>query len=92
MLILRKQNAQARLEGRDQGWADTDYAVLDNKRVVGRIYYEVLIGEPKWRWFLNTSPYPAPLPHNGVENSLEEAKQAFKRRCEQVKDTHYRLR
>lgn len=36
--------------------------------------------EQKWRWFLNTSPLPVPVPvpHNGVENSLEDAKAAFK--------------
>jgi hypothetical protein len=39
---------------------------------------------------MNTSPNPAPITHNGVENSLEEAKAAFRRRYLEVKDTHYR--
>jgi hypothetical protein len=89
-LILRKQNAQARTQGKDQGWAETDYAVLDQGRVVGRIYQDTILGEQKWRWFLNPSPYPAPIPHNGVEKALEGAKQAFKQRYEQVKEKYYR--
>jgi hypothetical protein len=52
----------------------------------------MLVGEQKWRWFLKTSPYPTPAPHNGVENTLEGAKAAFKQRYEQVKDTVYRFR
>jgi len=40
-LILRKTKAQARIEGWDQSWSDTDYTVLDNERIVGRIYREM---------------------------------------------------
>ena len=39
-LLLRKANAQAHIEGWVDGCADTDYAVLDGERIVGRIYQE----------------------------------------------------
>jgi hypothetical protein len=50
---FRKMKVQARIEGKEQGWTDTDYAVLERERIVGRIYREMLVGEQKWRWFLN---------------------------------------
>jgi hypothetical protein len=85
-LLLRKTRVQARIEGLNPDlWADDDYAVVDpdiNKRV-GRIYPELIKGERKWMWFLQTEPVPAP--NSGVVNSLEEAKEAFKRRYLQVK-------
>jgi hypothetical protein len=34
-------------------------------------------------WFLQTEP--APPPNSGIADSLEEAKQAFKRRYQEVK-------
>jgi hypothetical protein len=43
----------------------------------------VIRGEPKWMWFLQTEP--APPPNSGTADSLEEAKQAFKRRYQEVK-------
>jgi hypothetical protein len=89
-LLLRKTNAQARIQGCEPGWGDADYTVLDDERIVGRICREMLLGESKWRWFLNTSPHAAPVPHNGVCNSLDEAKAAFKERYEQVKENDYR--
>jgi hypothetical protein len=45
-----------------------------NKRV-GRIYPEVILGEPKWLWFLQTEP--APPPNSGKADTLNEAKAAF---------------
>ncbi len=51
-LLLRKSSAQARIEGWDpRNRNDDDYAVVDDT-IVGRIYREVIIGKPKWRWFL----------------------------------------
>ena len=85
-LLLRKMRAQARIEGLNPDiWAADDYAIVDphiNKRV-GRIYPEVIKGELKWMWFLQTEP--APPPNSGKTDSLEEAKAAFKRRYLQVK-------
>jgi hypothetical protein len=41
-----------------------------------------LLGQFKWRWFLQT--VPAPPPNNGVTDTLEEAKAAFKKRYGEV--------
>jgi hypothetical protein len=67
------------------GWEDTkdDYAVLDGEKSVGRIYKEH--GEGRWFWSVSTSLYPAPPPNNGLAESLEEAKQQFKQRYEEMK-------
>jgi hypothetical protein len=67
------------------GWenAKDDYVILDGDRSVGRIYREH--GEARWFWSVNTSPYPAPPPNNGLAKSLEEAKQHFKLRYEEMK-------
>jgi hypothetical protein len=55
-LLLRKQRAQARIEGREPfDWPDDDYAVVADT-IVGRIYREMIIGKPKWRWFLQCIP------------------------------------
>jgi hypothetical protein len=59
--------------------AKDDYVVLDGEKSVGRIYKEH--GEVR----LNTSPFPAPPPNNGLVRSLEEAKQEFKQRYEEMK-------
>jgi hypothetical protein len=56
----------------------------DDVRIVGRIYQERLRGVLKWRWFLNTSPDAAPPPNSGVEDTLDEAKAAFKKRYEAI--------
>jgi hypothetical protein len=53
--------------------AKNDYAVLDGEKSVGRIYKEVH-GDPRWCWSINTSPYSAPPPHNGVAKTLEDAR------------------
>jgi hypothetical protein len=85
-LLLSKMRAQARVKGINPDiWAEDDYAIVDpdlNKRV-GRIYPEVILGEPKWLWFLQTEP--APPPNSGKAGALEEAQAAFKRRYQEVK-------
>ena len=40
-------------------------------------------GEIKWLWFLQT--VPAPLPNQGIADTLDEAKAALTSRYEQVK-------
>jgi hypothetical protein len=64
-------------------WGDDDYAVVDGETRVGRIYREMLLGKMKWRWFLQT--VPATPPNQGVADTLDEAKAAFRQRYEQVK-------
>jgi hypothetical protein len=85
-LLQRRMRAPARIEGLNPAlWAADDYAIVDpdiNKRV-GRIYPEVILGEPKWPWFLQTEP--APPPNSGKADTLDEAKAAFKRRYQQMK-------
>ena len=52
-LLLRKQNAQDRIEGRKPfGWKDTDCAVLDDETRIGRMYLEQMPAGAKWCWFL----------------------------------------
>lgn len=67
------------------GWdnAEDDYAVLDDDKSVGRIYRKH--GEDRWLWSVNMSPFPAPPPNNGLTSSLEEAKQQFKERYEEMR-------
>ena len=84
-LILRAMNRHAELMGYTTGWSPDDYVVLDQERSVGRIHSETIHGEPKWQWSINTSPYPAPPPHTGMAKTLEDAKQAFKVRYEEMK-------
>ncbi len=84
-LILRSMNKHTPLMRWSTTWGNDDFVILDQDRSVGRIYKDVIHGEPKWSWSINTSPYPTPPPHNGVENSLEEAKVAFKTRYEEMK-------
>ena len=83
-LLLRKSNAQAHIEGWVDGWADDDYCVIENERVVGRFRAEVILGHPRWRWAINGVPYGLPPPHNGIANTLEDAKAAFKKRYEEI--------
>jgi hypothetical protein len=78
-------NRHAELMGWSTGWRPDDHVVLDQEKTVGRIYKEVIHSEPKWHWFINTSPYPAPAPHNGIAKTLEDVKQAFKMRYEEMK-------
>jgi hypothetical protein len=75
------------------GWDDAkdDYVVLDGEKPVGRIYksvgriYKEVHGDIRWCWSINTSPCPAPPPHNGVTKTLDAAKQEFKARYEEMK-------
>jgi hypothetical protein len=72
-LILRKTRVQAGIEGlRTDIWGEDDYSVIDGETWVSRIYPELIHGEPKWRWFLQT--VPAPPPNSGVAETLEQAK------------------
>jgi hypothetical protein len=83
-LILRAMNKHTQLMGWSDHWGDDDYVVLDQGRSVGRIYKEIH-GEARWCWSINTSPYPAPPPHNGVTTTLDAAKQEFRTRYEEMK-------
>jgi hypothetical protein len=51
---------------------------------VGRIYRELIHGEPKWLWFLQTDS--ATPPNSGVADSLDEAKAAFAKRYAEVRE------
>ena len=82
-LLLRQQNAQDRIEGREPfGWNDNDYAVVDETRI-GRIYREQLPDGWKWRWCLQITG--APEPNSGTADSLEEAQAAIAARYEAVR-------
>ncbi len=89
-LLLRRQPAQARIEGREPfDWRDDDYAVVEDT-VIGRIYKETIHGQPKWLWFLQQIPEagpgrPIPPPNQGMADSLDEAKAAFAKRDAEVK-------
>jgi hypothetical protein len=89
-LLLRKSSAQARIEGWDpRNRSEDDYAVVDDT-IVGRIYREMILGKPKWRWFVQQTPEagsgrPIPPPNQGMADTLDEAKAAFAKRCEEVK-------
>jgi hypothetical protein len=75
-LLLRKQRAQDRIEGRDPfGWKEDDYAVVDETRI-GRIYKEQLPAGEKWRWFLNGAllAIPPGIQASGSADTLEQAK------------------
>jgi hypothetical protein len=50
----------------------------------------MIIGKPKWRWFLQQIPEAGPgrsipPPNQGMADTLEEAKAAFKKRYEEVR-------
>jgi len=78
--ILRKTRLQAVISDIRSG---DDYSVVDGDAVVGCIYPEVIRGEMRWLWFLQT--VPAPPPSQGMVGSLEEAKMAFKARYTEVR-------
>jgi hypothetical protein len=67
------------------GWEDAkdDYVVPDGENSVGRIYKDH--SEARWFWSVNTSPYPASPPNNGLAKSLEDTKREFKQRYEEMK-------
>jgi hypothetical protein len=91
-LILRRSSVQARIEG----WANAnrpedDYAILDNTTIVGRIYREMIIEKPKWRWFIHQIPESGQgrgitPPNQGMADTLDEAKAAFKARYQQLRE------
>ena len=85
-LILRKTEAQSLIEGwNPKIWSEDDYCILDGEQIVGRIYPEVVLGQPKWKWFLRARP--ATAPYEGLADTLAGAKAAFKKRCLEGKDT-----
>ena len=85
MLILRTQNAQDLIEGREPGgWADTDFAVVDDT-VIGRIYKEHT-PSGDWQWFLQVRP--APLPTNGITGTLDEAKAEIAKAYERYREAN----
>jgi hypothetical protein len=74
-LLLRRQNAQDRHEGREHlPWKHNDFAILDDEIVVGRMYREQLPGGLKWMWFLHIM---GASPNRGIADTLDEAKAAF---------------
>jgi hypothetical protein len=84
MLILRRTYVQARVVGwNPKIWSHDDFCILDDERVVGCIYPELIHGERKWPWFLQTES--APPPNRGMCASLDEAKAEFKARHAEVK-------
>jgi hypothetical protein len=67
------------------GWDDAkdDFVILDAGNSIGRIHKDAT--SPSWIWSVNTSPFPAPPPNNGLAPTLEEAKQQFKQRYLEMK-------
>ena len=83
-LTLRTMNKHAQLMGWGDHWGEDDFVIVDDDgRSVGRIYKDTT--SPRWIWSVNTSPFPAPPPNNGLAPTLEEAKQQFKQRYLEVK-------
>jgi hypothetical protein len=64
---------------------EDDDVVLDRGRAIGRLSKEAIHGDPKWFWSINTRPYLAPPPHNGVTKTLDAAKQELKTLYEEMK-------
>ncbi len=82
-LVLRKQRAQDRIEGREPlDWGENDYAVIDETKI-GRIYRQQIQRDLKWLWFLQV--VSAPPPNQGIADTLDEAKAALAKRYEEVK-------
>ena|SRR6266481_6557088 len=68
-LILRKQTAEDRVEGRQPlDWGEDDYAMVD-ETPIGRIFKQQMAAGPKWVWFLQVAPVPPP--NEGVADTLE---------------------
>jgi hypothetical protein len=84
-LLLRTLRRQEEIESRPHiiDWQPDDYAVVDDKAVVGRIRREKLPAGAKWCWFLQTAPI-APPPNSGSAATLAEAKAEFRARYEAV--------
>jgi hypothetical protein len=74
-LLLRRQNAQDRHEGRQPlPWKHDDFAILDDEIVVGRMYLEQLPAGLKWMWLLHIM---GASPNRGIADTLDEAKAEF---------------
>jgi hypothetical protein len=82
-LLLRKQGAQERIEEQEPplDWSEDDYAVVD-ETLIGRIYKLQVEGDLKWLWFLQV--VPAPVPNQGMADTLDEAKAALAKRYQEV--------
>lgn len=78
-LFLRHQTAQDIAEGRKpRQWQMDDYAVLDDAKVVGRIYRDKVPGGVKWAWLLAAVPgAPDDIQPLGHADTLEEARAAL---------------
>lgn len=71
-LVLRTQQAQARIEGREAITdRENDYAVIDGKVVIGRIYFGAGARADKWIWAVNGVG-------SALCDSLDEAKARLK--------------
>jgi hypothetical protein len=57
---------------------ENDYVILDDTVVVGPVYRELIQGEPKWRWFLQT--VPATPPKTAFKHRHERASCVLKRK------------
>jgi hypothetical protein len=85
-LLFRKSDTHNLIMGRTASRPrDNDYVILDGAALVGRIYLDTIHGGPKWRWFLQT--VSATPPNQGMTDSLDEAKTAFKQRYGDVKQS-----
>jgi hypothetical protein len=78
-------------------WPDDDYAIVDGTTLVGRIYRELISGEPKWLWAVQQIPETGPgrpiaPPNKGVADTLDQAKAAFKKRYMQLRERFGRER
>lgn len=79
-------------DGRAAG-GENDFVVIDGAAAVGRIYREMIHGEPRWMWFVQQIPEagpggPIPPPNQGMADSLDEAKAAFKARYQQLREAN----
>jgi hypothetical protein len=72
-LTLRTMDKHAQLMGWGDHWGKDDFVILDrDRKSVGRIH-EDTTHDARWIWSVNTSPYPAPAPHNGLAPTLESS-------------------
>jgi hypothetical protein len=74
-LLLRRQNAQDLVEGRQPlPWKHDDFAVLDDERRIGRMYLEQMPAGDKWCWFLQVMGASS---NRGIADTLDKAKAEF---------------
>jgi hypothetical protein len=71
-LTLRTINRHAQLMGWGDHWGKTIWSswTMMESRLDG-----FTKTPPRWIWSVNTSPFPAPPPNNGLAPTLEDAKQ-----------------